>query len=210
MPVLPGLPSPRVEPYLTHAASRERYAGRAEFEISRIHLVGNSGTYLDSPYHRFPDAPDVAALPLESLVGLPGTCLDGRAGPGGRAVGLDAPWDELGGHAVLVRTGWDRHFARDGYWTEGPFLSSETVERLVGARVALVGVDFVNVDDVTDPARPAHTALLDAGVLIVEQLVDLDRLPSAGFRFSAPVLAVRGAAGLPVRAFAELGDAGAI
>jgi len=208
MPVIPGIPSPRIEPYLSHAASRERYGGRAEFELTRLFLIGNTGTYLDSPYHRYPDAPDLAALPLASLVGLDGLCLDGRIGRR-RTVTVDVAGRDLRGRAVLVRTGWDRRFPSDRYFRAGPFLADVAVRQLVDAGIALVGVDFGNVDDTADLARPAHTALLAAGIPIIEHLVGLEQLPTTGFRLSAPVLAVRGAAAMPVRVFAEIDEMGA-
>ena len=202
-PGYPGLPGPRVEAYLTRAASRANYQGQAEFEISRIDMVGNTGTYLDSPYHRFEGRPDIAELPLEAVAGLPGRRLDGRLGPDGRIVELDLP-PGLAGTAVLIRTGWDARWGTPAYWEPGPFVGSAAVAALIEARVALVGVDFWNVDDTGDPARPAHTRFLDAGILIVEHLRGLDQLPAAGFRFSAVPAPIRGAASLPVRAFAEL------
>jgi arylformamidase len=202
-PGYPGLPVPRVEAWLSHAASRSRYAGQAEFEISRVFLVGNTGTYLDSPRHRFAGRLDVADLPLERLAGLPGVCLDARFTARRRAVVVDLPPD-VAGQAVLLRTGWDRRWGTPRYWEPGPFVSRDLAASLVAAGAALVGVDGWNVDDTEDPSRPAHTVLLDAGVPIVEHLAGLRALPPSGFRFFAVPAPIRGAATLPVRAFAEL------
>lgn len=202
-PGYPGLPAPRIEAYLTRAASRAMYQGKAEFEISRVEMVGNTGTYLDSPYHRFEGRPDIAELPLESVAGLPGHRLDGHLGPDGRGVALDLP-SGLAGAAVLIRTDWDARWGTPAYWEPGPFVGATAVGALIEAKVALVGVDFWNVDDTGDPARPAHTRFLDAGIVIVEHLRGLDLLPATGFRFSAVPAPIRGAASLPVRAFAEL------
>ena len=199
----PGLPAPLVEAQLTREASRANYQGQAEFEISRVELVGNSGTYLDSPYHRFADRRDVAQLPLESIAGLPGIRVDAELGADRRSVGIRLPAG-IAGAAVLIRTGWDRRRGTPAYWEPGPFVGGDAIDALLAARVALVGVDFWNIDDTTDPARPAHTRLLDAGVLIVEHLRGLDRLPSAGFRFSAVPAPIRGGTSFPVRAFADL------
>jgi arylformamidase len=209
MAVAPGLPSPRIEPYLSHAASRARYAGQAAFEITRLFLVGNTGTSLDSPFHRFADGTDVAAVGLERLAGVPGLRLDAVAVTGGaeRAVsaapGTVEP-DALRGRAVLLRTGWDRHWGTAGYWRASPFLVTALVDRLVRAGPALVGVDLPNVDDTDDPSRPAHTRLLRAGIPILESLHGLDRLPASGFRLFALPLAVAGAAAVPVRVVAEV------
>jgi len=203
VPGYPGLPAPRIEPHISHAASRPQYGALAEFEISRIFLVGNSGTYLDSPYHRFRDAADIADLPLESVAGLDGRCIPARFGSDGREVQLDLPAD-VKGAAVLIRTGWDERWGTLRYWEPGPFLTERAAERLVDAGVGLVGVDFWNVDSTDDPARPAHTVLLRAGIPIVEHLTGLAGLGDVPFRFFAVPAPVRGAASLPVRAFAEI------
>jgi kynurenine formamidase len=205
----PGLPVPRIEPHLSHQASRPMYGGAAEFEITRVFMVGNSGTYLDSPYHRFPAGLDVAGMPLSSLAGLPGRVLEAEPPSGSRKIDLDLPRDVTGA-AVLLRTRWDRHRATDAYWRPGPFVSRELAKRLVALEVALVGIDAWNLDDVEDPMRPAHTALLGAGIPIVEHLTGLDELPPLGFRFTAVPAPIVGAACLPVRAFAELDGAGGI
>jgi arylformamidase len=205
MAVYPGLPSPRIEPLLSHAASRDSYGGQAEFSITRIFLVGNTGTCLDSPWHRHADGPDIGELPLEAVAGLDGTSVDGHLREG-RAVVIERPAAELTGKAVLVRTGWDRHWGTAEYWLPGPFLARDTIDLLVAARAGLIGVDFWNVDDPANLARPAHTDLLAAGIPIVEHLHGLDALPRSGFRFHAVPPAVRRAGSFPVRAFAEVGE----
>lgn len=202
MPVYPGLPRPEVGAILDHAASRAHYDGRAEFLLGRISMACNTGTYIDAPYHRFRDGVDVASLPLERIVALPGVVVDApeRGGP------AELPQDARSwrGRAVLVRTGWDRRWGSESYWEPGPFLGGEALEPLVAAEPALVGVDFWNVDDTDDPARPAHTALLGAGIPVVEHLCRLASLPRDGFRFNAVPLAVVGGTSFPVRAWAEL------
>jgi kynurenine formamidase len=202
MPALPGLlPEARVEPILDHDASRERYQGKAEFYLGQVAMAGNTGTYVDAPFHRHRDAQDLAALPLDRLAGLPGVLVDAVSEPGPVEIPLRP--EAVRGRAVLVRTGWDQRWPEDRYWEPGPFLSAAAVERLVDGGAALVGVDFTNVDDTTDPARPAHTRLLGAGIPIVEHLRGLDALPQDGFRFWAVPPAIVGGASFPVRAFAE-------
>jgi kynurenine formamidase len=205
MPGYPGLPSPRVGAILDHRQSRERYEGRAEFYLGRVEMSGNTGTYIDAPFHRFPDREDLSQVALARVAGLPGIVLDAAAAePKARALELEADTGSLRGRAVLVRTGWDARWGTDAYWEPGPYLSADSVDRLAAAGAALVGVDFWNVDDTTDPSRPAHTRLLAAGVLIIEHLCGLDALPASGFRFFAvPPRLVRGAS-FPLRAFAEL------
>jgi arylformamidase len=200
MPVAPGLPRPRFEPFLTHAASRPIYGHRAEFEITRLFLVGNSGTAIDSPYHRHAQLAPVDQLPLERLAGVDGLCLDA---PGGGPLKVDLP-ARLADRAVLLRTGWDRRWSADDYWSGGPYLDDALAARLEAARIGLLGVDFANVDDQRDLARPVHTRLLRAGILIVENLRGLDRLPIDGFRLFALPPAIEGAAAVPVRVVAEL------
>lgn len=204
MAAYPGLPAARVRPVVTHEGSRDSYAGRAEFCLTEVAFAGNTGTYLDSPWHRYPEGPDIGALPLEAVASLPGVVLEGVADVAGAVALPDAASARsLAGHAVLVRTGWDARWGTGDYW-HGPHLSAAAVDLLVDARPALVGVDFANVDVTADPARPAHTGLLGAGVLVVEHLTGLDRLPQHGFRFHCVPLAVQGAASMPVRPYAEI------
>jgi arylformamidase len=203
MPTNPGLlPEARVEAILDHDASRDRYEGKAEFFLGKVDMPGNTGTYLDSPFHRHRDRPDLAALPLDRLAGLPGVIVDAPQDPGPVDLGLDV--EAVRGRAILFRSGWDRRWGSETYWEPDPHLSGEALDRLIEGGAALVGVDWTNVDDTTDPSRPAHTRLLGAGIPIVEHLRGLDALPRDGFRFTAvPPAIVRGAS-FPVRAFAEV------
>jgi kynurenine formamidase len=203
MAAYPGLPPVRIFTILDHDASRDRYGGLAEFHIGGAELAGNSGTYLDAPFHRLRDREDLAALPLETVVGLPGIILE----PDGadRGVSLEGVEEaSFRGRAVLVRTGWDARWGSEEYWSDAPFLPAAVVERLIAGGVRLVGVDFGNVDDTGDLSRPAHTGLLAAGIPIVENLRGLERLPREGFLFSAPPIPIVRGAAFPVRAFAEV------
>jgi arylformamidase len=202
-PALPGvLPDAVVEPVLDHDASRARYEGKAEFYLGRIEMAFNTGTYVDSPFHRDRGGEDLSEVALERLAGLPGIVVD--VPEAGGPVDLDLMTEHARGRAVLVRSGWDRRWGTRRYWEPDPFLSERALDLLVDAPAALVGVDWGNVDDTSDPARPAHTRLLRAGILIVERLRGLDELPREGFRFFAvPPRVVRGAS-FPVRAFAEI------
>ena len=197
----PGLPAVRIGPHLDHEQSRDHYEND-EFFLGKVDMPANIGTYLDSPFHRFREGEDLAQLPLERLVGLDGTVVDAPQSP--RSVDIELPDGDLAGAALLIRTGWDSRWGTDAYWEPGPYVSGELATRLVERRVGVVGVDFWNVDDTTTRRRPVHTLLLEAGVLIVEHLCGLDRLPADGFRFFAPVLRIEGGASFPVRAFAEL------
>jgi arylformamidase len=205
MPVSPGfLPEPRMGAILDHDASRERYEGRAEFYLGFVEMSGNTGTYVDAPFHRHRDREDLARIPLDRLAGVPGLVVDAaeQAAP----VDIDLTPEALRGRAVLVRTGWDGRWGSDAYWETDPWLSPRALDLLVEGGAALVGVDWTNVDDTSDPARPAHTRLLGAGIIIVEHLRGLDQLPRDGFRFFAVPPAIVGGASFPVRAFAELPD----
>ena len=206
MQAYPGLPSPKIGAYLDHEASRDHYAGRAEFFLGRVDMVCNIGTYLDSPFHRHRERADLSQIPLEWVAGVPGIVLDA---PGSRgAITLDCPASDLSGRAVLIRTGWDRRWGTDAYWEPGPYLAASTVDLLIQARAVLVGVDFWNVDNTQDPSRPAHTRLLAEEILIVEHLCNLSALPRTGFRFSAVPLRILRGASFPVRAFAEVAEVG--
>jgi len=202
MAAYPGLPDARFGAIVDHDASRDRYGGKAEFYLGRIEIAANTGTYLDAPFHRHREGEDLAALDLASVVELPSLIAE-HDPASGRSIALDG-LGGFDGQAVLVRTGWDGRWGTDGYWTDGPYLTSGAADRLVAGGARLVGVDFANVDDLADLARPVHTALLAAGIPIVENLRGLEALPLDGFTFSAPPLAIRGGATVPVRAYAEV------
>lgn len=198
----PGLPVPVIRPHLTRADSRGRYAPGTEFQMDVIELIGNTGTYLDSPFHRYPDGADLAGLELASLVDLPAEVLHladatERGIPASVFAGR-----ELRGTAVLLHTGWDRHFATPAYAHGAPFLTAEATEHLVEQGVVLVGIDSLNIDDTESGGeRPAHSGLLAAGIHVVEHLTRLGELPEHGARFTAAPPAVEGFGTFPVRAF---------
>jgi arylformamidase len=198
----PGIPPPSISTFLTHEASAARYAPGTTFEIGRIDLVANTGTYLDTPAHRFPGGPDLADLPLERVVDLEGVIVDCR-GTAERAI-EPAAFDgiDMRGRAVLVATGWDAHWGTPDYLSDNPFLTAAAAGWLVDAGAALIGIDSLNIDSLSDPARPAHSAILRAGIPLVEHLTRLDGLPAVGWRFFAVPPRIRGMGTFPVRAFA--------
>lgn len=202
MATYPGLPGPVVTDFLSRVASRPLYGGQAEFAITRIDLVGNTGTYVDAPFHRFADGNDVAALLLDRIAGVPGVVVRPDLALG-RAIGPDALADvPIAGRAVLFETGWSAHWRTPRYFAPHPFLTAATAALLGDGGATLVGIDSLNVDDTDDPSRPVHTTLLGAGIPVVEHLRGLDQLPPSGFRFFAVPAPVRGAGSFPVRAFA--------
>lgn len=195
-----GMPGPVISDYRTREMSREYFVQGTEFHIGKIQLVANTGTYVDAPFHRFPTGKDLSELPLESLADLPGACV---AADRGRAVEVQAfHGKDLAGKAVLVRTGWSRHWRTEKYFEDPPFLTREAAEFLVTSRAALVGIDSMNIDDIHDKTRPVHTVLLQADIPIVEHLTNLGELPAGGFRFFAVPVKVKSFGSFPVRAFA--------
>ena len=202
MTTVPNLPVPVIDEYLTREASRERYAPRTEFSIGRITMIANTGTYLDTPFHRYAEGVDLAGMPLERVVDLPGMVVELRADARSFSAAYFAGLD-IGGIAVLLWTGWDRHWGSDAYGNgEHPFLTREGAEALVAGGVGWVGIDGQNIDSTSDPARPAHSLLLRAGIPIVEHLTGVGQLPARGFRFSAAPPRVVGMGTFPVRAYA--------
>jgi arylformamidase len=207
MVTYPGLPAPEVTPYLTRETSREVYAPGTEFVIDWVRMLGNTGTYLDSPFHRHADGPDLAGLPLEKLADLPAVVVR-TAGSGRRGVGID----DLAGHdvagcAVLLHTGGDAAFGTPAYGLDAPFLTGDGAQWLAAQGAALVGIDAVDIDEIIQRGeRPVHTVLLAAGIPIVEHLTGLDLVPDTGARFTAapPRFAEFGT--FPVRAYAQLPD----
>ena len=196
----PGLPAPRITDHLSRDASRAVYAEGTTFQIARLEMVANTGTYLDAPAHRYEDGADVSGLSLEMVADLPGVVIDCPVRRLERAAIGSA---DVRGCAVLVRTGWSRHFATAAYGNgRHPFVTREAAEALVSGGAALVGIDSLNIDDTEDRTRPAHSLLLAAGIPIVEHLTELDQLPARGFRFFAVPPKFAGMGTFPVRAFA--------
>jgi kynurenine formamidase len=204
MVTYPGLPVPEINAVLDRATSAGRYAPGVTFQIDLITLCGNTGTYLDSPFHRWEDGVDLAGLPLDRVVDLPAVRVDVT---GSRTRAVDAialaPYD-LAGRAVLVHTGFDRFWRTDAYLRDNPFVTRAAVDLLIAEGAALVGIDSLNIDDTGDPRRPAHSALLAAGIPIVEHLTNLGAVPIEGARFSAIPAPMRGTGTFPVRAIATV------
>jgi arylformamidase len=196
-----GLPAPVISDFLTRENSRSRYVDGTEFHIGRIDMVANTGTYLDTPSHRFENGADISMIPLEAVAGLPAVMLHAS----GRSIDAAAVADvDLRGKALLIHTGWSRHWRTETYFNnQHPFVSREAAEKLANSGVRVVGIDSYNIDDTADLTRPAHTILLRAGIFIVEHLTNLESLPdSAAIRFFAVPPKVRGLGTFPVRAFA--------
>ncbi|HZA93224.1 MAG TPA: cyclase family protein [Gemmatimonadales bacterium] len=203
MTTYPGLPAPIICDYLSREASRSHYAPGVEFQIGKIEMVANTGTYIDAPFHRWSDGKDLAALPLECLAGLDAVVIN--APTPGRAIAR-AAFDgaELRGKAVLVRTGWDTHWRTEQYLSGHPFLTADAAEHLVNEGAVLAGIDSLNIDDTEDRSRPVHSTLLAAGIPIVEHMCNLSRLPDRNFHFYAVPAKVVGFGSWPVRAFAHV------
>jgi arylformamidase len=202
----PGLPAPVIGTHLSRQESRQRYAPGTEFFIGTISMAGNTGTYVDAPFHRFPAGADLARLPLSALTDVPGVVIHAR---GRRAIDADALDDldldlDLGGRAVLFHTGWDRHFGTPAYGVEAPFLTAAAADRLIQGGAALVGIDSLNIDSTDGNERPVHTALLAAGVPIIEHLTGLGALPDRGFELTALPAPVEGLGSFPVRVVARV------
>lgn len=199
----PGLPAPVVSDYLSREASTAHYADGTTFQIGRIEMVANTGTYIDAPFHRFAEGGDLSTLPLERLAHLEGILIDATQAGRQLDVALFEPFD-VRDKAVLIRTDWDRYWRTVQYAEGAPFVTRAAAEWLALQNPALVGIDSVNIDDKGDGTRPAHTLLLGAGIPVVEHLCKLAQLPAAGFRFHCVPVKFRGVGTFPVRAYAVL------
>jgi kynurenine formamidase len=204
MVTYPGLPGPLICDFMSREASRAHYAPGVEFQIGRIEMVANTGTYLDAPFHRYAEGVDLSQLRLECLAELEALLV--RIPPdSGRAVGPSHfEHLDLKGKAVLVETDWDRHWGTERYLSGHPFLTGAAAQLLLDRGVVLVGIDSLNIDDTDDRARPVHSTLLGAGVPIVEHMCNLAALPTAGFTFSAVPAKVAGFGSWPVRAYGHV------
>ena len=206
MQTYPGLPAPRTATVLSREDSRARYAEGTEFHIGSVELCTNTGTYLDTPFHRYEDGDDLARVRLDQLAAVPGIVIR-QPWENGLAIGIEK-FDglDVAGKAVLVHTGWDRHWGTDSYFDGHPFLAAESAQWLVEQGARLVGIDSYNIDDTRTKSRPVHSTLLRAGVLICEHMTNLGALPDHGFAFTAAPPRIEGMGTFPVRAFARLAD----
>lgn len=196
-----GLPAPVVCDYLTREESRKFYAPGTEFQIGKVEMVSNTGTYIDSPFHRYPHGDDLAALSAASILDIEAVVV--RVPKSQQKIGPEAfSGIDVSGKAVLVHTGWDAHWRTDQYFENHPFLTGPSAELLTRRGATLVGIDSLNIDDTNDGTRPVHTTLLAKGIPIVEHLCNLDGVADDGARFFAPVLKIKSCGTFPVRAFA--------
>ena len=201
----PGLPAPVITPHLTREDSRARYAPGTEFAMDIITMIGNTGTYLDSPWHRYEGGADLAALSLDTLVDLPTEVFHVDGSPDRGIAASVFHERDVAGKAVLLHTGWDQHFDAPAYLWGAPFLTAGGAQYLVDQGVTLVGIDSLNIDDTESGGeRPAHTLLLGAGIHVVEHLTNLGSLPASGSRFTATPPLVESFGTFPVRAFARI------
>ena len=199
-----GLPGPHMCDFWTREDSARNYDDGSSFQIGRIDMVANTGTYLDAPFHRYAEGSDLADLRLKSLADLPGIVV---RRPWENGITIDAEdfeGHDVHGKAVLVHTGWDRHWRSDAYFGEHPFLAGAAADWLAENGAALVGIDSCNIDNMHVRARPVHTRLLGADIPICEHMTALGSLPDEGFRFSAVPPKIRGMGTFAVRAYALL------
>ena len=198
-----GLPSPVITDHLSREASKKHYATGTEFHIGKIEMVANTGTYIDSPFHRYPDGTDLAGLDLYTLANLDGLVVR-HDDKDKRAIDVDSIKAlDVKGKAVLFQTNWDLHWRTEEYWSgKHPFVKEEVARLLAESGAALVGIDSYNIDNTEEGTRPVHSILLRQIIPIVEHLCGLRDLPNDGFKFFAVPVKVRKFGTFPVRAFA--------
>ncbi len=196
-----GLPGPVISDHMSREDSESHYSDGTTFQIGKIEMIANTGTYIDAPFHRYEEGRDLSELKMASIANLDGTVF--RAIQGMRSIDKDVfDSHNVKGKAVLIHTGWDRHWRTDVYFENHPFLTRKATEYLESSGAALVGIDSLNIDDTADGSRPAHSILLKAKIPIVEHMCHLDVLPAEGFKFFAVPAPVKGLGSFPVRAFA--------
>jgi kynurenine formamidase len=199
-----GLPGPVISDFLSRKKSHERYDPGTEFHIALIEMVSNTGTYMDTPFHRYEGGRDLADLQLDQLVDLEAVTIKAND-PAYKAIGKSVfTGYDLTGKAVLVNTGFDKYWGTDKYFHSPPFLTREAVEYIASQCPILVGIDTYNIDDTDDLSRPAHTILLGKDILIIEHMCNLRELPEKDYLFTAVPQKIRGVGSFPVRAFATV------
>jgi len=196
-----GLPGPVIRDHMSRQDSESLYSDGTTFQIGKIEMIANTGTYIDAPFHRYEEGKDISALKMASIANLDGIVF--RAAQGMRSIDRDVFESEnVENRAILIHTGWDRHWRTDAYFANHPFLTRDAAEYLKSSGALLVGIDSLNIDDTDDGTRPAHSIFLKANIPVVEYLCHLDKLPAKGFKFFAVPAPVKGLGSFPVRAFA--------
>jgi kynurenine formamidase len=196
-----GLPGPGISDHMSREDSKSHYSDGTTFQIGKIEMIANTGTYIDAPFHRYEAGQDLSELKMTSIANLEGIVF--RAAQGRRSIDKDIFESvKVEGKAVLIHTGWDRHWRTDAYFENHPFLTRNAADYLKSSGAALVGIDSLNIDDTADGLRPAHSILLKANIPIVEHMCHLEVLPAEGFKFFAIPAPVKGLGSFPVRAFA--------
>lgn len=199
----PGIPAPLICDFLSREASSEYYAPGVSFCINKIDMPANTGTYIDSPFHRYEEGLDLASMPLESVAQLDAVVC--RVPHRNRAVGVEIfEGFEVTGKAILIETGWSRYWGTEQYFENHPYLTREAALYLKKMGVILVGIDSLNIDDTNDPERPVHSVLLGANIPIVEHMCNLNALPNSNFVFHAAPVKVHEFGTFPVRAYAVI------
>ena len=204
MTTFKGFPGPALCDYWTREGSAAHYDDGSSFQIGRIDMVANTGTYVDSPFHRYADGKDLSELSLQSLADLDALVVRKPFAQGSATDATDFEGRDVRGRAVLVHTGWDRHWRTGAYFDDHPYLTAAAAEWLVDQGAVFVGIDSHNIDDARTRARPVHTKLLAAGIPIGEHLTNLGAVPDSGFRFSAVPPKIKDMGTFPVRAYARL------
>jgi len=197
-----GLPAPLICDFLSRKASQDQYAEGTSFQIGKIEMVGNTGTYMDCPFHRYEDGRDFSELFLSDLVDIPGVRI--KIPETSKSIQIEhLTGYPIHGRAVLLYTGWARHWRTDQYFEDHPFVSQEAAQYLKDEGAKIVGIDSHNIDNTGQNTRPVHTILLEAEILIVEHLCQLHLVPASGFLFSAVPPKIKSTGSFPVRAFAK-------
>lgn len=196
-----GLPAPKITEFLSREDSRGHYSEGTTFHIGKIEMVGNTGTYIDAPFHRYADGKDLSKLPLENIADLDGVVF--RAGSNQQAIGPELfAGSDVRDKAVLIHTGWAGHWGTGQYFEGHPCLTAESAEWLKKAGASIVGIDSLNIDDTADGNRPVHSTLLGADIPVIEHMCNMEGLPESGFKFHAVPVKVRKFGSFPVRAYA--------
>ena len=183
MTTFKGFPGPHLCDYWTRDASAAHYDDGSSFQIGRIDMIANTGTYVDSPFHRYADG---------------GICPNSRSkarrsrrprGPqalaaASRPTPPTSPGLRSRASAVLVHTGWDLYWRTEAYFDNHPFLTAAAANWLVEQGAAFVSIDSHHIDDTRTRSRPVHGTLLGASIPIGEHLTNLSAVPDTSFRFS--------------------------
>ena len=199
IPTFPGSPQPNFIPW--------ENIKEDGYNLEVLFLSSHTGTHMDAPHHFLEKGAKIHEISLEKLVSE-ATLIQSRKSSGQSITKTDIQkFEKKQGKienfsSVVFQTGWQRNLQKKYYFTKNPGLSISAAKYLASKKISLVGIDSPSIDVGTDSKFSVHQIFAKKGMLIVENLTNLDKIKSSKFHLVVLPLKLKNATGSPVRAIA--------